>query len=69
VLLDLHLPDPPGDELPHRLKAVPELADIKVVVVSADATPGRVKAMLDPGSRVAARSRWTSRRCFGSWTV
>ncbi len=49
VLLDLHLPDVPGDELLHRLKAVPELADTKVVVVSADATPSRIREMLDLG--------------------
>jgi len=49
VLLDLHLPDLSGDELLYRLKAVPELADTKVVVVSADATPDRIRAMLDLG--------------------
>ncbi len=49
VLLDLHLPDLAGDELLHRLKAVPELADTKVVVVSADATPSRIREMLDLG--------------------
>jgi PAS domain S-box-containing protein len=49
VLLDLHLPDLPGDEVLHRLKAVPELADTKVVVVSADATPSRIREMLDLG--------------------
>ncbi|HTZ09879.1 MAG TPA: ATP-binding protein [Acidimicrobiales bacterium] len=49
VLLDLHLPDLAGDVLLHRLKAVPELADTKVVVVSADATPGRIRGMLDLG--------------------
>jgi PAS domain S-box-containing protein len=49
VFLDLHLPDLPGDELLHRLKAVPELADTKVVVVSADATPSRIREMLDLG--------------------
>ena len=49
VLLDLHLPDLGGDELLHRLKAVPELADTKVVVVSADATPSRIREMLDLG--------------------
>ncbi len=49
VLLDLHLPDLPGDELLHRLKAVPQLADTKVVVVSADATPSRIREMLDLG--------------------
>jgi CheY-like chemotaxis protein len=49
VLLDLHLPDLPGDELLLRLKAVPELADTKVVIVSADATPSRIREMLDLG--------------------
>ena len=49
VLLDLHLPDLPGDELLHRLKTLPELADTKVVVVSADATPSRIRGMLDLG--------------------
>jgi len=49
VLLDLHLPDLGGEELLHRLKAVPELADTKVVVVSADATPSRIREMLDLG--------------------
>jgi len=48
-LLDLHLPDLPGDELLYRLRAVPELSDTKVVVVSADATPGRIRRMLDLG--------------------
>ncbi len=49
ILLDLHLPDLPGDELLYRLRAVPELSDTKVVVVSADATPGRIRRMLDLG--------------------
>jgi len=49
ILLDLHLPDFPGDELLFRLKAIPELAGTKVVVVSADATPGRIRRMLDLG--------------------
>ena len=49
ILLDLHLPDLPGEELLYRLKAVPELAEIKVVVVSADATPSRIRRMLDLG--------------------
>ena len=48
VLLDLHLPDLSGDELLHRLKAVPELADTKVVVVSADATPSRIREHARP---------------------
>jgi len=49
VLLDLHLPDLPGDEVLDLIKHVPELADTKVVVVSADATPERIRRMLDQG--------------------
>jgi CheY-like chemotaxis protein len=39
VLLDLHLPDIPGEEVLRRLRADPRTAAIPVVVVSADATP------------------------------
>jgi CheY-like chemotaxis protein len=49
LLLDLHLPDLPGDEVVSLIKADPDLADIKVVVVSADAMPGRIRRMLDLG--------------------
>ena len=49
LLLDLHLPDLPGDELLYRVKAMPELTQAKVVVVSADATPDRIRRMLDLG--------------------
>ena len=49
ILLDLHLPDIPGEELLHRLRAIPELGNAKVVVVSADATPSRIRRMLELG--------------------
>ena len=49
VLLDLHLPDLQGDEVVRRLKDEGRLADTKIVVVSADATPGRIRRMLDLG--------------------
>ena len=49
VLLDLHLPDLPGDEVVRRLKESASLADTKIVVVSADATPSRIRRMLDLG--------------------
>jgi len=49
VLLDLHLPDMSGDEVVERLKAEGSLAETKIVVVSADATPSRIRRMLDLG--------------------
>jgi len=49
ILLDLHLPDLPGDEMLYRLRSMPELAETRVVVVSADATPSRIRRMLDLG--------------------
>ena len=51
VLLDLHLPDMPGQEVLRRLQADPETAAIPVVVLSADARPSLIKRMLDQGAR------------------
>ena len=42
VLLDLHLPDIPGEEVLAALAAHPDTADVPVVVVSADARPDRI---------------------------
>jgi PAS domain S-box-containing protein len=42
ILLDLHLPDAPGESVLARLKQDPRTSSIPVVVLSADATPGRV---------------------------
>ncbi|MCB2020855.1 MAG: PAS domain S-box protein [Burkholderiaceae bacterium] len=50
ILLDMHLPDIDGLELLRHLKADPELADIPVVVVSADAMPAQVEAAIQAGA-------------------
>jgi signal transduction histidine kinase/CheY-like chemotaxis protein len=50
ILLDQHLPDVTGAVVLQRLKADPELRGIPVVIVSADATPGQVRRMLDRGA-------------------
>jgi CheY-like chemotaxis protein len=50
VLLDLHLPDMNGEEALRRLRAEPETEAMDVVIVSADATAGRIRRLLDAGA-------------------
>jgi PAS domain S-box-containing protein len=51
IFLDLHLPDIPGHEVLARLKSDPRTCTIPVVIISADATPGQVKRLLDVGAQ------------------
>jgi CheY-like chemotaxis protein len=51
VLLDLHLPDMPGQEVLRRLRSNPKLAEIPVVVLSADARPSLIEQLLQQGAR------------------
>ncbi|MGZ8490774.1 MAG: hybrid sensor histidine kinase/response regulator [Gemmatirosa sp.] len=50
VLLDLHLPGIPGDEVLRRLRRAPETCDLPVVVLSADATGGQAARLLADGA-------------------
>jgi signal transduction histidine kinase/ActR/RegA family two-component response regulator len=50
ILLDLHLPDMHGSDVLHRLRAQPETADTPVIVLSADATRGQIRSLLDAGA-------------------
>jgi len=50
ILLDLHLPDLPGEDVLHRLKSEPATSNIPVVILSADATPGRLERLLEAGA-------------------
>jgi CheY-like chemotaxis protein len=50
ILLDLHLPDIPGDQVLQQLRADPATAPIPVVVVSADATPGQQQRLVTAGA-------------------
>jgi PAS domain S-box-containing protein len=50
VLLDLNLPDIPGEEVLRLLRADPRTARIPVVVLSADATPGQIRKLLATGA-------------------
>ena len=50
ILLDMHLPDLPGDEELRQLRADPRTAAIPVVVISADATPGQIQRLRAAGA-------------------
>jgi len=50
ILLDLHLPDMEGTVVLAQLQADPVTADIPVVIVTADATPGRARRLLAEGA-------------------
>ena len=50
VLLDLHLPDIPGEQVLAALRGDPELADTPVIIVSADASPAQAKRLLAAGA-------------------
>ena len=51
ILLDLNLPDMRGEEVLARLHSDPSTADLPVVVISADATPGQRSRLLGSGAR------------------
>ncbi len=46
ILLDLHLPDMPGEEVLSVLQADPTCAGIPIAILSADTSPGRVEKLL-----------------------
>jgi CheY-like chemotaxis protein len=50
ILLDLHLPDMQGEEALKQLRNAPETRDVEVVVVSADATEGQKRRLLEAGA-------------------
>jgi PAS domain S-box-containing protein len=49
ILLDLHLPDIPGDEVLARLRGQEATRDTPVVIISADATPRRIARLREAG--------------------
>ena len=51
LLLDLNLPDMPGQEVLRRLRAQARTANVPVVVLSADARPALINELLAQGVR------------------
>ena len=49
ILLDLHLPDLPGEQVLRRLRATDAARDVPVIVVTADANPGTSRRLLNAG--------------------
>jgi len=50
ILLDLHLPDLPGDVVLQRLRGMPETRETPVIMMSADASPGQEQRLLGMGA-------------------
>jgi CheY-like chemotaxis protein len=50
VLLDLHLPDIPGEEVLRRLRSNEETRHLPIVMISADATKRSVRTLLEQGA-------------------
>jgi CheY-like chemotaxis protein len=49
ILLDLHLPDIGGEEVLQGVREIPALRNTPVIVISADATRGRIERLLSMG--------------------
>jgi signal transduction histidine kinase/ActR/RegA family two-component response regulator len=62
ILLDLHLPGMPGEEILKRLKSDPDTDDIPVIVLSADATESRMERLHDAGADAYLRKPLDVRR-------
>jgi CheY-like chemotaxis protein len=50
VMLDLHLPGLSGEDVLDQMKADPGLKNVPVIIVSADATPAQVEALVLRGA-------------------
>jgi CheY-like chemotaxis protein len=50
ILLDMHLPDIPGNEVLTQLRAGEDTRQIPVVIISADATAARARQLKEAGA-------------------
>jgi len=51
ILLDLHLPDVPGEQILRRLRDDPATSSIPVAILSADATAGQAQRLVAAGAK------------------
>ena len=68
ILLDLHLPDIPGDEVLRILRDDPATRRIPVVVISADAMPRQIDRLLAAGARAYLTKPLDIRKFFALLT-
>ena len=69
ILLDLHLPDMPGEEVLHRLWQDAALRSIPVAILSADATAEQSRRLRRPARSPISPSRSRFERCCSSSTI
>jgi CheY-like chemotaxis protein len=50
ILLDLHLPDMPGQDAMHQLRTDPATRDIPIIILSADAAQSQASKLLAAGA-------------------
>ena len=69
ILLDLDLPDMPGQEVLRRLRADPDTAHVPIVILSADARPALIDRLLEEGAKAFLTKPLDIKNCSPCWTA